>query len=1155
MLGPNKSILIFQNLEKIRMTIYKNKKADVSTYIQALQEYLPDKKDLEEINLFCTTQKNEKLPLSEEEKVKIQNHLEKTVPNFNKSIYSPQVYTFLLPYAKLMYSAEQKGIAEEHAYKLSVVFENEIQALNYLNTQKDIADPMYNSCQFALPQGKFSLDVWRKLSGKFFEEKQFRDQILPQAADIEFLIRSLTKKQKVSPEAVKKATDEISKINVAFKKLRRHHAKLKPEEEKEYQNLLIQLSEKREALTQLGLPFSHNLTLVALEAFREKHAIMASKALEFFLNNGLTKKDYTKFVALERKDDPIKIPDIKLSGETIGHPNYYFMKIPVLDELHAARAACLGKLTKNCQSLSGEAGEPCVTHGLTSLFGGFYVLCKGDSENPKISDELVAQSWTWRSKKNAIVFDSIESPFFNNPDTFKVIKDFYTHVAYQLAVLGHTDKVAYGISGGGKVTDIGIPYLSSYEEFVDYNAKNDSSSQLVLFDKNYPDFYWYDVHQGSMTPTELMITQAMESSMPLMDNKILVAALNWAILANKDKLISKIKTLAEKYNRIKEIEAIIASTKFYYTSNPKDINKILSLIEEKTLYINSVNANLQTPLMLALNSNSDIALKLIAKGADINLRTNKGETMLMLAAMSGYKDVVLNLLENGADINAKGDFATALFIAILHKKNEVVKILIEKGADININFPPNYLTALMLAIQTNQSDIALQFIEKGADIHAKAANGMTALFFAAQYGLLDVAQKLIEKNADVTIKSSLKMTPLSMAAKFNHSQLILEFLKKDNDIEIKDDDGNTPLTLAIINKAPAAALTLIEKGANVNCLDNEGTSLLFLAIKHKLFDVCKALIAKSVKINVKDKYGNTPLMLVIKNKFPMEIILKLIEESDINAKNLDNDTALMNSLETSQLEIAQKLMAKGADVNITNLFGSTPLTYAIQENFSELIPELIEKSNVNVKTSTGRTPLMLAAQYNHIDYAKKLIAKGADINAKNDFGETAKMIAAKAGHEEFISAINQKYSEGRSKSLTTLYANTKEPKMPLALEQMIADDNTEGLKELLETMDPNSFFTINQQNRTLLMHACEKSALKVVTMLIEQGANVNKMDANDDRAVSYAIRSNNPAILNLLVKHNAILDYKNKDNKTPSELAAGNTAMQNLLKPKPTFLL
>ncbi|MBS0289273.1 MAG: hypothetical protein JSS07_04440 [Proteobacteria bacterium] len=48
---------------------------------------------------------------------------------------------------------------------------------------------MHDACLFSLPRDEWDLKIWRKLSAKFLKESSFREQILPQAAEIETLIK------------------------------------------------------------------------------------------------------------------------------------------------------------------------------------------------------------------------------------------------------------------------------------------------------------------------------------------------------------------------------------------------------------------------------------------------------------------------------------------------------------------------------------------------------------------------------------------------------------------------------------------------------------------------------------------------------------------------------------------------------------------------------------------------------------------------------------------------------------------------------------------------------------------------------------------------------------------------------------------------------
>jgi uncharacterized protein len=76
----------------------------------------------------------------------------------------------------------------------------------------------------------------------------------------------------------------------------------------------------------------------------------------------------------------------------------------------------------------------------------------------------------------------------------------------------------------------------------------------------------------------------------------------------------------------------------------------------------------------------------INSGTDINTKDSEGLTLLMLASQEGRVEVVRLLLEKGARVNVKEDGygRTALILASRNGHTDVVKSLLEKGADVNI---------------------------------------------------------------------------------------------------------------------------------------------------------------------------------------------------------------------------------------------------------------------------------------------------------------------------------------------------------------------------------------------------------------------------------------------------------------------------------------
>ena len=83
-----------------------------------------------------------------------------------------------------------------------------------------------------------------------------------------------------------------------------------------------------------------------------------------------------------------------------------------------------------------------------------------------------------------------------------------------------------------------------------------------------------------------------------------------------------------------------------------------------------------TPLMNAVQSNKIEKFNLLLNsGAEVNLTDNRGFTALHRASEMGHFDMVKILLENGADKSISAEGHTALSLAAMTKRDEMVKLL------------------------------------------------------------------------------------------------------------------------------------------------------------------------------------------------------------------------------------------------------------------------------------------------------------------------------------------------------------------------------------------------------------------------------------------------------------------------------------------------
>jgi ankyrin repeat protein len=154
-----------------------------------------------------------------------------------------------------------------------------------------------------------------------------------------------------------------------------------------------------------------------------------------------------------------------------------------------------------------------------------------------------------------------------------------------------------------------------------------------------------------------------------------------------------------------------------------------------------------TALMKAVrNDDAGTVRKLIAQKVNVSELDSNGDAPLVMASYLGHTEIVKLLLEAGADVTAvdPGMKATALHAAAYAGRTGAAKLLIEHGIDIDKQGPKNGYTALHDAIWEDNVDTAKVLIDAGANLQLESHSGETPLQFARSKHRAEIV-KLIER--------------------------------------------------------------------------------------------------------------------------------------------------------------------------------------------------------------------------------------------------------------------------------------------------------------------------------------------------------------------------------------------------------------------------
>ena len=270
------------------------------------------------------------------------------------------------------------------------------------------------------------------------------------------------------------------------------------------------------------------------------------------------------------------------------------------------------------------------------------------------------------------------------------------------------------------------------------------------------------------------------------------------------------------------------------------VKNLLSLIEW-----NRPEAARTELAQLSLDNTPDVFIQKVKKGdthavrlflksgMDPNAKDRNGMTALMHAALTGDIPIIELLLDSKANVNErigiKGN--TALSSAVAGKNEEIVHILLDRGADARaIN------RAFVTAAAKGSLGMLRIMLDKGADVKMV---GSEALFRAAELGSSDAVQFLLDLGVvGPNAKRGDGWTVLTWASHRGSASVVQTLLDRGADINAKCEcplykgGGWTALMLAIGNRHNWIAEALLSEGADVNTRNHEGQTPLSLAINN-----------------------------------------------------------------------------------------------------------------------------------------------------------------------------------------------------------------------------------------------------------------------------------------------------------------------------------
>jgi ankyrin repeat protein len=429
------------------------------------------------------------------------------------------------------------------------------------------------------------------------------------------------------------------------------------------------------------------------------------------------------------------------------------------------------------------------------------------------------------------------------------------------------------------------------------------------------------------------------------------------------------------------------------------------------------------------------------------------------------------------------------------------KALIAQKTNVNAA-EPDGMTALHWAVRANDLATVQMLVRAGANVNAASRYGMTPILFAAENGDPKVVAALLKAGANPNSALPEGQTALMTAARTGNVDAIKLLLETGAKVDAKEQwQGQTALMWAASQNNAGAVKALVDAGAD----KNERSKLLsFPEFKWE---------TSGMVVTVLPRGGWTPLMYAARDGARDAVAALADAKADLNATDPDGTTALMYAITNAHFDTAAVLIDKGADPNVADSTGTTALYSAV--DMHTMGPMLSRPSPKLVDTLEAS------------DIVRMLIAKGANVNAR-----LKRPIIGRHHTPTGDAALG----EGTTALARAAKSND------LQLMKMLLDA---GADPKLTLKDRTTVLMIAAAGGAVVgayavaIPVTEESSIEAIKLCLERGVDVNAFNTNGTTAVHSAVQRGAEKVVRYLAEHGAKLDMKNKQGRTPLDIALG----------------